>query len=908
MSSALEFQNFPLDNLNLKFSNTLPCTLSVDTLPDPSLSLTHNSSISNFVTMEEDCEEPTMSASRTDLEDFGILFRNFTQQMSTHMNLLQEHLRSTVEQTAKAQVHFKQEIREELDELHALVSTNSSPPIQQPVVGSSAPPISNVPASSIPISALDTNLSPQDLQNKMMLMLTESFSKLSTVLVETKTQDVKSEWPKFSGDAKKFRSWYLSIMALISIPPWNEFYDAQHNDVVITTPNTSLNGKLYAKLISVLEGQALQDMILRSHLRANGVLLLRELVHTYKPTNVPEVLAAKAGEFWSRTKRMSNESVDTYYNRFKELLDELDQADNKISTKSAMRHFIFTLGTEFEAIQNNYTIGNLPTEWTTDQWPVLLVLCRNYYNSVNPKGLLSNQKDSSTDSHTKRMAQLKKVKEWFLSPITYCKEISQEQKKYPDQCIFHLSKSHQTADCNLKRECDRILLAQKKNGSPQGRSTSNSSSQEGQPTASGHLRLITEDEFVDAEMHAVSAIDIDDVADKDTNECDLIYFARLSNHYLRLVKNNVPEQAPPRHPRSFPVIADSGANHHMFKDREYFITLQPSSGDVYLGDGKTALSIQGVGTVQCKIGSNILTLQNVRYIPTLSGSIYSLFQHVQSPGHRLESSYENGLHIIFPSFKTKAIIGRHDIYLDTEPLLSTTNSESSSSQQEIPLVCRDITDFQQDVKVETDRLDNILHDLRRYFMDVKTKRQLGLKVPAGFCRQSQHIIDTRLNTPPRHSDQNSDIIQSFSSLPHDDTSVTSVDTPLHSDCTSTIEHFSSSKPSTSSTPDFIPIIRSVDKPSSSLPDNVTMTEDHLRASVGFRRIDVMKKHLKTLYQPTILLDNTPADAILDPGFFASLKKKNRILLQYRDQKSLGMLYILTLYLALTYLLVIYTMV
>ncbi len=87
-----------------------------------------------------------------------------------------------------------------------------------------------------------------------------------------------------------------------------------------------------------------------------------------------------------------------------------------------------------------------------------------------------------------------------------------------------------------------------------------------------------------------------------------------------------------------------------------------------------------------------------------------------------------------------------------------------------------------------------------------------------------------------------------------------------------------------------------------------MTEDHLRASVGFRRIDVMKKHLKTLYQPTILLDNTPADAILDPGFFASLKKKNRILLQYRDQKSLGMLYILTLYLALTYLLVIYTMV
>jgi predicted transcriptional regulator len=115
-------------------------------------------------------------------------------------------------------------------------------------------------------------------------------------------------------------------------------------------------------------------MISRSHLRANGLLLLQELVHTYKPTDIPEVLAAKAGEFWSKMKRLPNESVDTYYNRFKELLDELDQADDKISMKSAMRHFIFTLGPEFEAIQNNYQIGNLPSDWNTTQWPVLLVL------------------------------------------------------------------------------------------------------------------------------------------------------------------------------------------------------------------------------------------------------------------------------------------------------------------------------------------------------------------------------------------------------------------------------------------------------------------------------------------------------------------------------------------------------
>jgi hypothetical protein len=167
------------------------------------------------------------------------------------------------------------------------------------------------------------------------------------------------------------------------------------NDVISTTSNVTLNGKLYAKIVSVLEGQALQDVISRSHLRANGVLLLQELVQTYKPTNVPEVLAAKAGEFWSKLKRSNGESVDSYYNRFRELLDDLDQADDKISTKSAMRHFIFTLGTEFEAIQNNYRIGNLPAEWNTLHWPSLLILCRNYYHSVNPKGIISSDKDSS---------------------------------------------------------------------------------------------------------------------------------------------------------------------------------------------------------------------------------------------------------------------------------------------------------------------------------------------------------------------------------------------------------------------------------------------------------------------------------------------------------------------------------
>jgi hypothetical protein len=112
------------------------------------------------------------------------------------------------------------------------------------------------------------------------------------------------------------------------------------------------------------------------------------------------------------------------------------------------------------------------------------------------------------------------------------------------------------------------------------------------------------------------------------------------------------------------VIADSGANYYMFKEREFFETLLPTSGTVLLGDGKTTLSIKGVGTVKCKIGSNILVLHNVRYILDLSESTYSFFLHIQSANHKFESSFEDGLHVIFPDFKTKAVIGFHDIYLD----------------------------------------------------------------------------------------------------------------------------------------------------------------------------------------------------------------------------------------------------
>jgi hypothetical protein len=144
----------------------------------------------------------------------------------------------------------------------------------------------------------------------------------------------------------------------------------------------------------------------------------------------------------------------------------------------------------------------------------------------------------------------------------------------------------------------------------------------------GQLHHITEEHFVDAETDETPAAY--ESNGNYTNKDALLYFTRLSNHYLRLVKNSPSMLTADCHHMSFPVIAGSGANYHMFKEREFFDTFSPASGYVLLGVGKTALPIQGVGTITCQIRDHILTIPNVHYKMDLSKSIYSLFVHIKN--------------------------------------------------------------------------------------------------------------------------------------------------------------------------------------------------------------------------------------------------------------------------------------
>ncbi len=875
--SASSVSSFRISKFeNLEFSDKIVSNFS-KTSPVQSI-------FTQFSNMEADCqdhhEDQKMSKDAMDLTQ---ILTTLSHQIANQNNAIQEHIKQNdvnYQRVVQENDNFKRDMRAEMDNLRTLLSnqqssnssnvlsTNTSASIPMasapnvtPMISSLPSPISSVPTAVSSVAASQATTSP-DMQTQMLVLLSESFSKLSNVLSEKK-DDTKVNWPKFSGDQKKFRTWYLAIMAQLSLSPWKDLYDPVTNNVVKTTTNDGLNGKLYAKLLLSLEGSVLQNVVSRTHLRANGVLLLQDLVNTYKPRNVPEVIAVKTSQFWGNTKRMQYETVDDYYNRFHELLDELSDAEEAISTKSAMRHFIFTLGNDFESIQNNFRIGNLPPAWHTDDWPTLLVLCRDYFNSVKPFGV--SKGNSTNDSNVDRVAQRKKVREWFMNPGKFSKEIEAEQCLHPGKCIFHLSKSHQTNNCDVKKECDKLLQAKKSSSNSTVPSTS----------TSGRLRHITEEEDGSQDIEFdYSSVASNADSSNDTNDDVLSYFSRVSNHYLRLVKTQ-PELLT-RHTMEYPIIADSGANFHMFRDREFFESIQLFSGKVVLGDGQTTLDIQGIGTIKLQIGDHILSIENVRYIPDLAESIYSLFLHIHSPNHGLQSSFEDGLRIIFPTFSTKAILGTDDVYLAATPVgKACSNNPSCSDLSSIPHHCNHFTHTPDAISIRGKKEDNLLRNLRQYNNEVKTRRQLNLEVPAGFSNHNtfqRQVIDYHLN----NVDMETPVIDTVDSLPPSETPADldqiSNQALATSESVSSITTNSQSNPSSTLQ---VPILRCIDKPSSSLPFKITYTEDFLRASVGFCRIDTMKSQFNQLHADTVKLDTLPPDAVLDAGVLANMKKTPR---------------------------------
>jgi len=240
------------------------------------------------------------------------------------------------------------------------------------------------------------------------------------------------------------------------------------------------------------------------------------------------------------------------------------------------------------------------------------------------------------------------------------------------------------------------------------------------------------------------------------------------------------------------------------------------------------------------------------------------------------SSFETGLFLTFLDFQTQAIIGQDDLYLDAIPLLSNSSEPSSTNTVLGDDKCCLLKSFQQEASCETDHLDHLLHSLRAYYGTVQTKRQLQLEVPAGFRKTTTHNKDLTSYLRSQHS---SDTVSSSSSS--DDLlcdlapTLTDQDSNIHPLLQSDHPESENITTHSPSRTDYVPIIRSVDKPSSTLPHTLTVSEDFMHASLGFRQIDTIKKHLQELFSGHVVLDSTPADAILDPGDVATMHKRPR---------------------------------
>jgi hypothetical protein len=156
-------------------------------------------------------------------------------------------------------------------------------------------------------------------------------------------------------------------------------------------------------------------------------------------------------------------------------------------------------------------------------------------------------------------------------------------------------------------------------------------------------------------------------------------------------------------------------------------------------------------------------------------------------------------------------------------------------------------------------LDNLLQELLHYYETVKARRQLNLEVPAGFRKVSDHNKLLR-----DHLSLNAELDESLS--------LSELSELLPSDEIINTTEISPENTNLSSSHSISPIIRSVDKVSSSLPKVITMSEDFVRASMGFRRIDTIKQHFSELYENMIKFDPLPPDTVLDLGDMAMLRK------------------------------------
>ena len=224
----------------------------------------------------------------------------------------------------------------------------------------------------------------------------------------------------------------------------------------------------------------------------------------------------------------------------------------------------------------------------------------------------------------------------------------------------------------------------------------------------------------------------------------------------------------------------------MFNNRQLFCTFNPHSPitHVTLGYGETKRTCEGIGTIDIVIYSKVrVQIHNVLFVPTLTESLFSTLQHIENPGCA-ELSSDKCSYIIFPDHVIHACMGA-----------SIKLHITAGSQSHLPIT-------------------------------FVARAQAPVFQPQDFPQTHRVITRSSTTTPAnctcsKSTTQNSTKKKSVTNLPQNSSRTTPVDI--------------SGSPSKALSQRIVahPLMRPVDKVSSTVPNLVSFTPDILRHCVGF---------------------------------------------------------------------------
>jgi len=545
------------------------------------------------------------------------------------------------------------------------------------------------------------------------------------------------KFPKFQGKSKaEFKTWYDQVLAVLSSPPWNTVFAnittkaLKHDDDISPT----LSSKLFSALRLSMSHNAEKPMMTKKESWGKGLLYLSILRDTYKESLHRADLLRKESKF-SNLFIKQHETVDEFAARCIELRDQLNEHGIPTSPEGFKTRFIMGLGPMFTDIQQVQE-EDLPSRWKTTDIQALVQAANSYKdeklairdrnrlykdqnnknkpnpnpnpnpnNTRNPQpprqpkrhpfDLPLNQDDKQwIDKNLDRQERIEyAIKNGTFDPMQFAWEVR------PNKCLWHNS-SHPFTSCRIinnlllrypHQKCYKVHKIDKwqpykeqdfhpLEGVPP-RPTRKTPSD--QPSAR-HTTLPNTD---DVPMLASNPLnDLAGTPDGFLNDSNSYLNNKDVNNYrihcksvtLNTTNNSI---LPVTANKTATFIVDSAAFPHMMNDQKMFSSLTPWDNTithVTLADGLSQAKIEGVETIDIRIGNHTTTLHEVLFVPSLSDPLFSAKHHISTPGNYIHIENKTAT-VAFETFIIDVPI-QNEIFLQvckSEPNLTIKANKTS---------------------------------------------------------------------------------------------------------------------------------------------------------------------------------------------------------------------------------------